>query len=722
MSKQWNESTATAKGLYDPRYEHDNCGIGAVVNIKGIKTHETVENALKIVENLKHRAGKDADGKTGDGVGILLQISHKFFKKVTKPLGIDLGDERDYGVGMFFFPNDEFKTIQAKKMLEVIVEKEGLEFLGWREVPTEPDKLSKKARDCMPCIMQCFVKRPEDVERGLEFDRKLYVARRVFEQSNDNTYVVSFSSRTIVYKGMFLVEQLRQFFMDLQDPDYESAIATVHSRFSTNTNPSWERSHPNRFIVHNGEINTILGNSDKMSAREENMESPKLKKEFQKVLPVINAAGSDSAMLDNALEFLVMSGMELPLAVMIMIPEPWANNSIMTQKKKDFYQYYATMMEPWDGPASIVFSDGDLVGAVLDRNGLRPSRYYVTDDDYLILSSEVGVLEIDPTKIVKKDRLRPGKMLLVDTVAGKIIDDDELKERYADKQPYGEWIASQKKDYRFKIGTIGEKKPEDWIVVEGQHEPLIDRMSFDIVQNKLKSRQRPGQTNEISLFAGLIKCGECGKSLTIRYTNAKHPQQIYSCKTYNAFGKNHCTQHRLDYDTLYSHVLRKIRECARAALMDGEAVADRLTNTCEAEQREQREAMERSLTRDEERIEVLDKMVMRLYEDMIAGRISEQNFNTMLEKTQTEQAELKAKVSEGRKRLSNEVQLANDAKQWVEAIQEYANITELDAATLNRLIKEIVVHERIDEDKTRHISIEIHFNLKPTPEVEQVTP
>lgn len=242
MSKQWNESTATAKGLYDPRYEHDNCGIGAVVNIKGIKTHETVENALKIVENLKHRAGKDADGKTGDGVGILLQISHKFFKKVTKPLGIDLGDERDYGVGMFFFPNDEFKTIQAKKMLEVIVEKEGLEFLGWREVPTEPDKLSKKARDCMPCIMQCFVKRPEDVERGLEFDRKLYVARRVFEQSNDNTYVVSFSSRTIVYKGMFLVEQLRQFFMDLQDPDYESAIATVHSRFSTNTNPSWERS------------------------------------------------------------------------------------------------------------------------------------------------------------------------------------------------------------------------------------------------------------------------------------------------------------------------------------------------------------------------------------------------------------------------------------------------------------------------------------------------
>ena len=497
MSKQWNESTATAKGLYDPRYEHDNCGIGAVVNIKGIKTHETVENALKIVENLKHRAGKDADGKTGDGVGILLQISHKFFKKVTKPLGIELGDERDYGVGMFFFPNDEFKTIQAKKMLEVIVEKEGLEFLGWREVPTEPDKLSQKARDCMPCIMQCFVKRPEDVERGLEFDRKLYVARRVFEQSNDNTYVVSFSSRTIVYKGMFLVEQLRQFFMDLQDPDYESAIATVHSRFSTNTNPSWERSHPNRFIVHNGEINTILGNSDKMSAREENMESPKLKKEFQKVLPVINAAGSDSAMLDNALEFLVMSGMELPLAVMIMIPEPWANNSIMTQKKKDFYEYYATMMEPWDGPASIVFSDGDLVGAVLDRNGLRPSRYYVTDDDYLILSSEVGVLEIDPTKIVKKDRLRPGKMLLVDTVAGKIIDDDELKERYADKQPYGEWID------RYMVNLKDLKIPNQRVPEYTKEERQRMQRAFGYTYESLKDSILPMAKNGVEGTAAM---------------------------------------------------------------------------------------------------------------------------------------------------------------------------------------------------------------------------
>lgn len=427
-------------GLYHPRFEHDNCGIGAIVNIKGEKTHETVKNALEIVANLEHRAGKDGEGKTGDGVGILLQISHKFFKKVAGELGIDLGGEREYGVGMFFFPQDELKRNQARKMFETIVEKEGLAFLGWREVPIEPDILGKRALECMPKIMQCFVKKPKNVEKGLDFDRKLYIARRVFEQSNENTYVVSLSSRTIVYKGMFLVTQLRPFFDDLQDVDYESAIAIVHSRFSTNTQPSWQRAHPNRFIVHNGEINTILGNADKMLAREETMESEQLRGELHKVLPVVNTSGSDSAMLDNTLEFLVMSGMELPLAVMITIPEPWANNRYISEKKKDFYQYYATMMEPWDGPASILFSDGDLVGAVLDRNGLRPSRYYITDDDQLILSSEVGVMPIAEEHVVKKDRLRPGKMLLVDTVKGELVDDDVLKEEYASRQPYGEWL------------------------------------------------------------------------------------------------------------------------------------------------------------------------------------------------------------------------------------------------------------------------------------------
>jgi len=434
------------------------------VNIKGVKTHETVENALKIVENLEHRAGKDAEGKTGDGVGILLQISHRFFSKTCKSLGIFLGSEREYGIGMFFFPQDELKRNQAKKMFEIIVEKEGLELLGWREVPTVPEVLGHKALECMPCIMQAFIKKPNDVEKGLDFDRRLYVARRVFEQSNDNTYVVSLSSRTIVYKGMFLVGQLRTFFADLQSPDYESAIATVHSRFSTNTNPSWQRAHPNRFIVHNGEINTIRGNADKMLAREETMISPHLQDELHKVLPVVNTQGSDSAMLDNTLEFLVMSGMDLPLAVMIMIPEPWDNNRNMTQSKKDFYQYYATMMEPWDGPASILFSDGDIMGAVLDRNGLRPSRYYITDDGYMILSSEVGVLDIDPAKIVLKERLHPGKMLLVDTVKGEVVDDDTLKERYAKSQPYGEWIDSylvQLRDLKIPNTRAHEYQPEE---------------------------------------------------------------------------------------------------------------------------------------------------------------------------------------------------------------------------------------------------------------------
>ena len=429
-------------GLYDPRFEHDNCGIGAVANIKGIKTHKTVDQALHIVENLEHRAGKDAEGKTGDGVGIMLQISHRFFKKAAAQAGITLGNEREYGIGMFFFPQDELARKQAMKMFEIIVKKEGLTFLGWRKVPTAPEVLGKKAVDVMPYIAQGFVAKPDNVKKGLDFDRKLYVVRRVFEQSNEDTYVVSLSSRTIVYKGMFLVGELRLFFVDLQDKDYESAIAIVHSRFSTNTNPSWMRAHPYRFIVHNGEINTIRGNVDKMVAREENMESEYFKYDMHKVLPIINQEGSDSAMLDNALEFMVMSGMDLPLAVMVTIPAPWEHDKYMDSEIKDFYRYYATMMEPWDGPASILFTDGDMVGAVLDRNGLRPSRYYITDDGYMILSSEVGAIDIDQTKIVKKDRLRPGKMLLVDTVEGKMISDEELKLRYAEKNPYGEWLDS----------------------------------------------------------------------------------------------------------------------------------------------------------------------------------------------------------------------------------------------------------------------------------------
>ena len=432
--------TRPAAPLYDPRFEHDACGIGAVVDIKGRKTHQTVDDALKIVEKLEHRAGKDAEGRTGDGVGILLQISHEFFVETVAERGITLGEERDYGIGMFFFPQETLRRNQAMKMFELIVAKEGMEFLGWREVPVCPQVLGHKALAKMPQIMQGFVRRPDHLACGLEFDRRLYIVRREFEQSGGDTYVASLSSRTIVYKGMFLVGQLREFYQDLQSEAYTSAIALVHSRFSTNTNPSWERAHPNRFILHNGEINTIRGNADRMLAREETMHAPVWEGDLDKVFPVVDVNGSDSAMLDNTLEFLVMSGMDLPLAVMICIPEPWMNDANLSRARRDLYQYYAVMMEPWDGPASILFSDGDQVGAVLDRNGLRPSRYYVTDDDRLILSSEVGVLDIDPARIVCKSRLEPGKMLLVDTVSGRIIGDSEIKEGYAARNPYGEWL------------------------------------------------------------------------------------------------------------------------------------------------------------------------------------------------------------------------------------------------------------------------------------------
>ena len=411
--------------------EHDACGIGTVVQIDGKQSYDVLDKALHIVEKLEHRAGKDASGKVGDGVGILLQISDDFFRKTLKKDNIKLPEH--YGVGMFFLPRNKLLLNQHKKMFEKLVEQEGCTFITWRKVPCDESILGQKAKDCMPSIYQAFVQGDTDLEQ------KLYVIRREFEKSCKETYVASLSSRTIVYKGMFLVSQLRKFYLDLQDENYKSAIAIVHSRFSTNTTPSWQRAHPNRYIAHNGEINTIRANVNKMLAREESMHSKFLDENSSKILPIINTSGSDSAMLDNALEFLVMNGMPLEKAVMILIPEPWKHQT-MDQKKKDFYHYYATMMEPWDGPAAILFSDGQKVGAVLDRNGLRPSRYYLTSDNMLILSSEVGVLDIDEKKIVKKSRLEPGKMLLVDTKKKKLIEDYDLKNAYASSNPYGEWL------------------------------------------------------------------------------------------------------------------------------------------------------------------------------------------------------------------------------------------------------------------------------------------
>lgn len=417
--------------------EHDACGIGTVVQIDGKQSYDVVDKALHIVEKLEHRAGKDASGKVGDGVGILLQISDDFFKKTLKKDNIKLPEH--YGIGMFFLPRNKLLLNQHKKMFEKFVEQEGCKFITWRKVPCNESILGQKAKDCMPNIYQAFIERPQNISSDVDFDKVLYVIRREFEKSCKETYIASLSSRTIVYKGMFLVSQLRNFYLDLQDNNYKSAIAIVHSRFSTNTTPSWQRAHPNRFIAHNGEINTIRANVNKMLAREESMHSEFLDKNSSKILPIINTSGSDSAMLDNALEFLVMNGMPLEKAVMILIPEPWKHQD-MDQKKKDFYHYYATMMEPWDGPAAILFSDGEKVGAVLDRNGLRPSRYYLTSDNMLILSSEVGVLDIDEKKIVKKSRLEPGKMLLVDTKKKELIEDYDLKKEYASSNPYGEWL------------------------------------------------------------------------------------------------------------------------------------------------------------------------------------------------------------------------------------------------------------------------------------------
>lgn len=414
--------------LYEPSFEHDNCGIGAVVSIEGIKSRKVVDRALSIVEKLEHRAGKDASGKTGDGVGILLQICHDFFKKTAGETGIVLGNEGEYGIGQFFFPQDKVEVEAEQSRFEAECSAFGLKLLGWRKVPVLSDVLGEKALECMPTIIQGFVEKPAECKKGLDFDKLLYGLRRSFEKNDSKpakTYICSLSSRTIVYKGMFLVQQLRTFYRDLLSDDYVSAVGIVHSRFSTNTNPSWQRAHPNRFIAHNGEINTIRGNADRMLAR--NGE--------------IDLSGSDSAMLDNTLEYYVMNGMEFPQAVLMCIPQAWKHDNSLSQERKDFYHYWATMMEPWDGPAAILFSDGEIFGATLDRNGLRPSRYYITKDDMLILSSEVGVLNIPESNIVTKSRLEPGKILLVDMKKKRLISNDEIKDLYASKFPYGEWLS-----------------------------------------------------------------------------------------------------------------------------------------------------------------------------------------------------------------------------------------------------------------------------------------
>ncbi len=425
--------------LYHEELEHESCGVGAIVDLSGKSTHRTVDQALSIVERLAHRAGSDALGTTGDGVGIMTNLPHALFSAWAREEGIALGQPGDYGVGMFFLPEDEVGAENTRHIFEQLALSEGLTVLGWRNVPCHPAQLGTGARRTMPRICQCFLNRPASIAAGADFDRRLYILRRIFEKQDTDAYVCSLSGKTIVYKGMMLVNQLRSFYDDLQDVRYTSQMALVHSRFSTNTFPSWSKAHPQRMLLHNGEINTIRGNHDRMKAREETMRSAVLGKEMRRVLPVVTDGGSDSQMLDNTLEFLHMNGFPLSLAGMILLPEPWQGQK-QPSPWRDLYRYYATMMEPWDGPAAILYSDGDTVCASLDRNGLRPLRCALTDDRRLILSSEAGVLFEENAHILRRWKLRSGDVLEADLRSGELLESKELKTRYAEARPYTEWM------------------------------------------------------------------------------------------------------------------------------------------------------------------------------------------------------------------------------------------------------------------------------------------
>ena len=446
-----NIQNARPQGLYHPSFEHDACGIGAIANIKGKKNHQIVVDALDILINLEHRGGMGAERNTGDGAGILLQVPHRFFQIEAQKYGVILPGPGEYAAGMLFLSQEPDLIKRGKALFERIACEEGFEFLFWREVPHDPSELGETAFNCMPTIWQPFVRHMKTGLSTIDFERKLYVLRRVVEiavlndepLSKDTYYFSSLSARTIVYKGMLLASQMRQFYPDLSNARMETAIAVVHSRYSTNTFPSWERAHPNRYIIHNGEINTLRGNINRLYARESKLHSPALGDDLKRVLPIINKEGSDSAILDNTLEFLTMAGKDLPKAVMMTIPEPWIYNDRISSRLKAYLEYNGILMEPWDGPAAVIYSDGEILGAVLDRNGLRPSRYYITKDDHVILASEVGVLDIDPANVLEKRRLQPGNMLAVDTVQGRIISNDELKEGYASEHPFEEWLKDE---------------------------------------------------------------------------------------------------------------------------------------------------------------------------------------------------------------------------------------------------------------------------------------
>ena len=437
-----------AQGLYDPDYEHDSCGVGFVADIKGRKSHAIIENGLEILKKLVHRGACGCEENTGDGVGILLQMPHKFFSRVCRDSKIDLPDYGYYGAALVFLPNDAGQSRQCQGIIEKIIIDEGQTVLGWRNVPTDDSSLGPTAKSGEPTFKQIFVGRSASLKDEAAFERKLYVIRKLAENAiwgsglsqKDSFYMPSLSYRTFIYKGMLTVSQLELMYPDILEPDFESALALVHQRFSTNTFPAWRLAHPFRYVAHNGEINTARGNANWMRARESLCQSDLFGDDLKKIFPICIEGGSDSATFDNVMEFLHMSGRPLSHAILMMIPEAWSGHETMSAERKAFYEYHACLMEPWDGPASVAFTDGEVIGAVLDRNGLRPSRYYVTKDDMVVMASEVGVLDIPPENVLIKDRLHPGRIFLVDTKQGRIIDDEELKNEFATEHPYAEWL------------------------------------------------------------------------------------------------------------------------------------------------------------------------------------------------------------------------------------------------------------------------------------------
>lgn len=516
-----DQARLEANGMYSSQFEKDACGMGFVVNIKGKKSHDIIDDGLRILERLEHRGGAGADKDTGDGAGILVQIPYEFFKRECEVLGIQLPAAGEYGVGMVFAHKYESLRNEQKRILEEVVREEGQVVLGWREVPVDGTKVGKEAAAIRPWMIQILIGKGPDVTNNKEFERKLYIIRKLAEKRiiplskelSSDFYIASLSSKTIVYKGMLTPGQLRDFYLDLSDLDFTSALAMVHSRFSTNTFPSWARAHPNRFLVHNGEINTIRGNVNWINAREGKAESP-LFPDIKKVFPVVDDSGSDSAMFDNTLEFLHMTGRSLPHAIMMMIPEPWERNNLMSQEKHDFYEFNSFMMEPWDGPAAMGFTDGTVIGGVLDRNGLRPARYYVTTDDRVIMASEVGVVNENAENIRAKGRLEPGKMLLIDTEEQRIISDEEIKHRVATELPYDEWV----KEHVIHLSEITQ----------------ADESTIPKVEDLFKEQQAFGYTQEdlVRMIVPMAKDGKdpvgaMGADAPLAILSDK-PQLLYS--------------------------------------------------------------------------------------------------------------------------------------------------------------------------------------------------